>query len=50
MNYFLIAVVVLFVIFLVVFIIRRNKKDLKALEKQINESEVKPDKHDGPKI
>lgn len=50
MNYILIAVVVLLVLLLIFFIIKRNNVDRKELEKELNDAELTPDKHDGPKI
>lgn len=44
-NYGIAGLVLLGVIFLIAFLIRRNNKDKHDFEKQLNESEVKPGKH-----
>lgn len=50
MDYVWIAVVGILVLLLILFIILRNKKDQRKFEDEINETEIKPDKHDAPKI
>ncbi len=49
-NSTLIAVGVIVILAFVYFIIKRNKKDQKIMEKELNENEVKPDKHDSEQI
>jgi len=45
-NYPILTVVLLIVAALIIFIIRRNRKDQKDYEKESNQSELKPEKHD----
>jgi hypothetical protein len=44
-NYVIVALVVLVVLGLAIYVIKRNKKDLNKFEKEIIDSELKPDKH-----
>jgi preprotein translocase subunit YajC len=44
-NYVVVALVVLGIILLIVFLIRRNNKDRRDFEKQLNDTEIKPDQH-----
>ena len=44
-NYPIAGAVVLAVILLIIFLIRRNQKDEKKFERDMIDSEVKPDKH-----
>jgi cytochrome c-type biogenesis protein CcmH/NrfF len=44
-NYWWTVPVLLLLILLVIWLIRRNRKDEKELEKEIIESELKPEKH-----
>lgn len=45
-NYVIVVPVILLAILFVVWIIRRNRKDEKKFEKEMNESEILPEKHD----
>ncbi|MCJ8209506.1 hypothetical protein MUY27_07280 [Mucilaginibacter sp. RS28] len=45
MNYLTITIVAVVVILLLVFLIRQNNRDKKNLERQIEGSELKPEKH-----
>ncbi len=45
-NYTIIAVVLVLAIVLIVYLNRRNKKDLTEYEQQTNLSELHPEKHD----
>lgn len=45
-NYTIAGPVLIAVAALIIFLIRRNNKDKKQLEKEIIESEIKPEKHD----
>ena len=45
-NTVIIAIVIVAIIAFVYFIIKRNRKDLKELEKELNQKEIMPDKHD----
>lgn len=49
-NYVIVAAVLFVVILLIVFLIRRNQKDRKAFEKEVKDSELKPDKHEDNKV
>jgi hypothetical protein len=49
LNYSIIGFVLLAVIFLVIYIIKRNNKDLREFKSEIIESELKPDKHEDNK-
>ena len=44
-NYPIVGAVVLAVILLIIFLIRRNQKDEKKFERDMIDSEIKPDKH-----
>ncbi len=46
MNYPIIALVFLIVLALVIYLIRRNRKDRKKFESEIIRSELKPEKHE----
>jgi len=46
-NYTIAGPVLIAVAALIIFLIRRNNKDKKQLEKEIIDSEIKPEKHDG---
>ncbi|TDQ06981.1 LPXTG cell wall anchor domain-containing protein [Pedobacter metabolipauper] len=50
LNYTTLAIAGVLILLLIAFLIFRNKKDQKNFEKESNESEIKPDKHDDPKI
>jgi hypothetical protein len=45
-NYVIGGIFIVFVILLIAFLIRRNKKDLKKYKEQLNASEMKPEKHE----
>jgi Ca2+/Na+ antiporter len=45
-NYWWTGLVLLLLIVLVIWLIKRNRKDEKELEKEIIQSELKPEKHD----
>jgi len=45
MNYPIVGVILLIAILIIVFLIRRNKKDREDFEKNINESEMEPEQH-----
>ncbi|MFA6277195.1 MAG: hypothetical protein WC622_10630 [Pedobacter sp.] len=45
-NTIIIAIVIVAVLAFVYFIIKRNKKDQKELENELNQREIKPNKHD----
>jgi preprotein translocase subunit YajC len=45
-NYPIVAIVLLVFILLIIFLIRRNQKDKKKLEREICEGEMQPEKHD----
>ncbi len=44
-NYSIIGLIILVVVVLVIFLIRRNHKDEKDFEKNLNQSEIKPEEH-----
>ena len=45
-NTVVIAIVIVAILVFCYYIIKRNRKDLKKLENELNEREVKPEKHD----
>lgn len=45
-NIVVIAIIVVAVLVFVYFVIKRNKQDLKDLEKELNEKDIHPKKHD----
>jgi len=45
-NYTIAGPVLIAVAALIIFLVRRNIKDKKQLEKEIIDSEIKPEKHD----
>lgn len=45
-NVIVISVLVVAIALFVVFVIKRNRKDQKSLEKELNENELTPDKND----
>ena len=45
-NYWWTGLVLLLLVLLVIWLIKRNRKDEKDLEKVIIQSELKPEKHD----
>jgi preprotein translocase subunit YajC len=50
MNYLIVAAVLLAVVILIAWIIRRNQKDKKKFEKEIINSELKPEAHKEDKV
>lgn len=50
MNYLIVAAVLLLVIILVAWMIRRNQKDKRKFEKEIIDSELKPEAHKGNNV
>ena len=49
-DYALVSVVILAVILLIIWIIRRNIKDRKKYERDSIQSEIKPEKHDSDHV
>ena len=49
-NLILIAVVVVAILAFIYFVITRNNRDRKELEKELNQKELKPDKHTVDKV
>lgn len=49
-NFILIAVAVVAVLGFIYFVVKRNHKDQKDLEKELNQKELKPDKHNSDRI
>jgi type VI protein secretion system component VasK len=47
-NYWWIGVLVLGIIILITWLLKRDRKDQRSFEKEIIESEIKPEKHDSP--
>ncbi len=45
MNYVIVGLVVVAVIVLIVWLVRRNRKDEKNFERTVNASELNPEKH-----
>jgi len=45
-NYLTVAVLLLVVIIGIIFLILRNRKDKRNFEKEMSESEIKPEKHE----
>ena len=45
-NRIVIAIIIVAVLVFVYFVIKRNRKDLKDLEKELNEKDIQPKKHD----
>ncbi len=50
LNYYWLIPLGILAIVLIVFVIKRNIKDQKDLENELNERELKPDKHDKERI
>lgn len=44
-NYPIVGVILLIAIVIIIVIIRRNKRDQKDFEKNVNESEMQPEEH-----
>lgn len=49
-NYTIVGAVVILTVLLIIFLIRRNRKDEKDYEKEVGESEIKADQHDKNKL
>jgi len=49
-NGLLIVFGVIAILAFVYFIIKRNRKDQRDFEKKLNQSEIKPEKHDSEKV
>lgn len=49
-NYPIVIAVLLAVMFLLIFLIRRDRKDVKDFADELNKSEVEPDKHKEDRI
>lgn len=49
-NIVVIVIIIAAILGFVYFVIKRNRKDQKDLEKEINQREITPDKHKGDKI
>lgn len=45
-NYAIVVLVLIAVVALIIFLIRRNNIDRKKMEKEMIDSEIKPEKHD----
>lgn len=49
-NLILIAVAVVAILGFIYFVVKRNNKDQKDLEKELNQKELKADRHSGDRI
>lgn len=49
-NYPIVGLVLIAAIGLIVFLIRRNRKDKKKYEREVIQSEIKPEKHDTDQV
>lgn len=49
-NYTIAVPVLIAIAGLIIFLIRRNNKDKKKMEKEIIDSEIKPEKHDSDHV
>ncbi len=49
-NFILIAVVVVAILGFIYFVVKRNRKDQKDLEKELNQKELTPEKHSGDRV
>lgn len=45
-NIIVIAIIIIATLLFVYFVVKRNRKDLKELEKELNEKDFQPKKHD----
>lgn len=50
LNYLIIIPVIIIIAALVIFLIRRNRKDENELEQRLNKPDLKPEKHDEDNI
>lgn len=44
------GVIILLVIILVIYLVSRNRKDQEKIEQEMNQSEIKPEKHDDDNV
>lgn len=44
------GVIILLVIILVIYLVSRNRKDQEKIEQEMNQSEIKPEKHDDDQV
>jgi hypothetical protein len=44
------GVIILLVIILIIYLVSRNRKDQKKIEQEMNQSEIKPEKHDDDQV
>ena len=49
-NTVVIAIIVVAILAFLYFIIKRNRKDQKELEQELNQKEIKPDQHGSKRI
>lgn len=49
-NIVVIAIIIAAILLFIYFIIKRNRKDQKKFENELNQSELTPDKHKGDKV
>lgn len=49
-NIVVIGIIIIAIIGFVYFVLKRNRKDQKEMEKELNQRELSPDKHKGDKI
>ncbi len=49
-NSVVIAILIVVILVFIYFVIKRNKKDQKKYENELNQSELTPDKHNDNKI
>ena len=49
-NTVVIAIIIISILAFVIFVVKRNRKDQKKLENELNQKELTPDKHKGDKI
>lgn len=45
-NYILLAIIFFFIVLLLIVFIRRNRKDKNDLERELNQSGMKPERHE----
>lgn len=49
-NSFVEGLVIVVVFLLIIFLINRNRKDRKKFEQEMNQSEIKPEKHEDDRV
>lgn len=49
-NFILIAVAIVAILGFIYFVIKRNRKDQKELERELNQKELRPEKHNSERI